>query len=143
MNAASIMTPNFGQKSLAQVGLFIVLTTFNLGCRRDSSQPAPSPPAGKTGSAAAQPKPINTKHPVLRMETNLGTLTLTLDGVNAPGTVTNFLNYATAGFYDNTIVHYVAPGKMIVAGGYSADRQPKPPGTSIRNEAHNGLKNVR
>ena len=59
MNAASITTPNFGQKSLAQVGLFIVLTTFNLGCRRDSGQPAPSPPAGKTGSAAAQPKPIN------------------------------------------------------------------------------------
>jgi cyclophilin family peptidyl-prolyl cis-trans isomerase len=40
-------------------------------------------------------------------------------------------------------VHYVAPGKMIVAGGYSADHKPKAARTPIRNEAHNGLKNLR
>jgi peptidyl-prolyl cis-trans isomerase B (cyclophilin B) len=32
---------------------------------------------------------------------------------------------------------------MIVAGGYAADRTPKPARQSIRNEAHNGAKNVR
>ena len=33
--------------------------------------------------------------------------------------------------------------KMILAGGYGADRQLKRPRISIRNEAHNGLKNLR
>jgi cyclophilin family peptidyl-prolyl cis-trans isomerase len=66
-----------------------------------------------------------------------------LDGVRAPGTVRNFLNYANEGFYDDTIVHYVDPGNMVVAGGYSADRKPKLARTPIRNEAHNGLKNKR
>ncbi len=55
----------------------------------------------------------------------------------------NFLNYSSDGFYDNSLVHFVDPGKMIVAGGYAADRTPKPTRTPIRNEAHNGLKNVR
>ena len=32
---------------------------------------------------------------------------------------------------------------MIVAGGYTTDRRMKPARTSIRNEAHNGLKNAR
>jgi cyclophilin family peptidyl-prolyl cis-trans isomerase len=66
-----------------------------------------------------------------------------LDGNHAPGTVRNFLNYANDGFYENTLVHYVDPGKMIVAGGYTADRKLKPARTPIRNEAHNGVKNVR
>jgi cyclophilin family peptidyl-prolyl cis-trans isomerase len=66
-----------------------------------------------------------------------------LDAVRAPGTVRNFLNYAGEGFYDNTIIHYVDPGEMILAGGYSAEHQAKPPRLPIRNEAHNGLKNTR
>jgi len=32
---------------------------------------------------------------------------------------------------------------MIVAGGYSADHKPKASRTPIRNEAHNGAKNIR
>ena len=77
------------------------------------------------------------------METNQGAITIRLNAVLAPVTVRNFLNYAGDGFYDNTLVHYVDPGKMILAGGYSADRQAKPPRLPIRNEAHNGLKNTR
>ena len=33
--------------------------------------------------------------------------------------------------------------KMILGGGFSADGQPKPIGAAVRNEAHNGLKNLR
>ena len=83
-----------------------------------------------TPSASPRAKPIDAKHPVVRIDTNLGPITLKLDGVNAPGTVRNFLNYATEGFYDDTIVHFVDPGKMIVAGGYATDRRrnrPAPP----------------
>lgn len=138
-------TPQATQRrSIARLVL-IALSAATFGCGGDSTPATTSGSSGSTAPAAApaRPKPINIEHPVVRIETNLGTLTLELDGVNAPGTVQNFLNYATEGFYDNTLVHYVAPGKMIVAGGYSTDRQPKTARTSIRNEAHNGLKNVR
>jgi cyclophilin family peptidyl-prolyl cis-trans isomerase len=94
--------------------------------------------------AAATPvKSIDLKHPVVRIETNQGPITLRLDAVKAPVTVRNFLEYAAQGFYDNTLVHYVDAGKMILAGGYTADRQSKQPQAPIRNEAHNGLKNKR
>jgi peptidyl-prolyl cis-trans isomerase B (cyclophilin B) len=79
----------------------------------------------------------------VRIETSLGAVTVKLDAASAPVTVRNFLNYAIEGFYDGTIVHYVAPQELLVAGGYNSHRRPKPPGTAIRNEAHNGLKNVR
>lgn len=124
-----------------------VLLVAALGCGRNSSKPASatqstgSPTAGGTSKTA--PQKIDLKKPVVRIETALGTITIQLDGVRAPGTVRNFLNYANDGFYDNSLVHYVDPGKMIVAGGYAADRKPKPARTPIRNEAHNGLKNTR
>jgi cyclophilin family peptidyl-prolyl cis-trans isomerase len=86
---------------------------------------------------------VNLQKPELLIDTSAGPITIRLDGVRAPGTVRNFLNYVNERFYDNTVVHYVDAGKMIVAGGYSADRSLKPARTPIRNEAHNGLKNVR
>jgi cyclophilin family peptidyl-prolyl cis-trans isomerase len=92
-----------------------------------------------TGSATQ----IDHEHPVVRIETSQGAIIARLDAVHAPGTVRNFLNYANEGFYDNTLVHYVDPGNMLVAGGYSADRQPKSARLPIRNEANNGLKNLR
>jgi cyclophilin family peptidyl-prolyl cis-trans isomerase len=145
MHARWNATPQATQRrSIARLVL-IAISAATLGCGGDST-PTTTAGAGENtapAAAPARPKPINVEHPVVRIETNLGPLTLKLDGVNAPGTVRNFLNYATEGFYDNTLVHYVAPGKMIVAGGYSTDRQPKTARTTIRNEAHNGLKNVR
>jgi cyclophilin family peptidyl-prolyl cis-trans isomerase len=107
---------------------------------KENTTAASDAPVGKDGQTSPQ---FDHKHPVVRIETTQGPITVRLDAVRAPGTVRNFLNYANEGFFDNTLVHYVDPGKMILAGGYTADRQPKTPRTSIRNEAHNGLKNVR
>jgi cyclophilin family peptidyl-prolyl cis-trans isomerase len=116
------------------------------GCGGDSatsgSNGADASDAGASNPRSRPPQ-IDQKHPVVRLETNQGAITIRLDAVLAPVTVRNFLNYASDGFYDDTLVHYVDPGKMILAGGYSADRQPKPPRLPIRNEAHNGLKNTR
>jgi peptidyl-prolyl cis-trans isomerase A (cyclophilin A) len=120
---------------------------FVAACNRSSSKSTATDSdkaaTANTSPAGSVPKNINLKNPVVQIETSAGTITIRLDGVQAPGTVRNFLNYVNDGFYDNTLFHYVDPGKMIVAGGYSADRKPKPPRTPIRNEAHNGLKNVR
>jgi cyclophilin family peptidyl-prolyl cis-trans isomerase len=117
------------------------------GCNRSSSKPAAAgdDKSGTAVAAAAVPaaKKVDLEKPVLQIDTSAGSITVRLDGVRAPGTVRNFLNYANEGFYENTLVHYVDPGKMVVAGGYSAERKVKPARTPIRNEAHNGVKNVR
>ncbi len=120
------------------------------GCNRSSPPAAAaSGEAGKSAGAnkgtvnAPAAKSVDLEKPVVRIETSQGVITVQLDGVQAPGTVRNFLNYVNEDFYDNTLVHYVDAGKMLVAGGYSADRQPKSTHTPIRNEAHNGLKNAR
>lgn len=125
----------------------LLLVAFS-ACNRAATQPGAAKSekaASSAASAASTPgaKSIDLKKPVVQIETSAGTITARLDGEHAPGTVRNFLNYVGEGFYDNTLVHYADPNKMIVAGGYSADRKPKLGRTPIRNEAHNGKKNVR
>jgi cyclophilin family peptidyl-prolyl cis-trans isomerase len=135
--------------TLFQLALFLaaIFAAALAGCGNDSESLAPASDQAKLTANASKPngpaKQVDLKHPVVRIETSQGVITAQLDAVRAPGTVRNFLNYASEGFYDNTIVHYVDPGNMILAGGYTVDRQLKPARAPIRNEAHNGLKNVR
>jgi peptidyl-prolyl cis-trans isomerase B (cyclophilin B) len=77
----------------------------------------------------------------VRMQTNKGTIVLELDAGKAPATVANFVEYATAGFYDGTIFHRVIPGFMIQGGGFEPGMSQKATRESIKNEADNGLKN--
>jgi cyclophilin family peptidyl-prolyl cis-trans isomerase len=117
------------------------------GCNRSSSKPeatdSAKPATAVAATASATPKSVDLEKPVIQIETSAGSITVQLDGTQSRGTVRNFLNYVNEGFYENTLVHYVDPGKMVVAGGYSSDRKSKPGRTPIRNEAHNGVKNVR
>ena len=76
------------------------------------------------------------------IETNLGNIELLLDEQKAPKTVTNFVQYAQSGFYQNTIFHRVMDGFMIQGGGFTADMLEKPTAKAINNEADNGLKNT-
>lgn len=137
---------------LGDISVFVVLTTAVLalsagGCKRGEEKPTANPAKPEATSAnskaATAAAKADLETPTVRIETTAGDITVRLDGVHAPGTVRNFLNLANDKFYDNTLIHFVDPGQMIVAGGYAADRQPKVPGTPIRNEAHNGLKNKR
>ena len=77
------------------------------------------------------------------IETSMGTITLELDDAKAPETVANFVKYAKDGHYDGTIFHRVIDGFMIQGGGFTANMDQKPTKEPIRNEAMNGLKNVR
>ncbi len=81
--------------------------------------------------------------PVVHMQTSMGEIVLELDPTKAPETVANFLQYVRDGFYDGTIFHRVIGNFMIQGGGYTADYHEKPTRAPIRNEADNGLKNVR
>ncbi len=50
------------------------------------------------------------------METDAGTITLTLFDADAPGTVANFVKLANEGFYDGLAFHRVIPGFMAQGG---------------------------
>jgi cyclophilin family peptidyl-prolyl cis-trans isomerase len=133
--------------TLILVSLAMIITAVLPGCGGQApAESGDSTAAASTATSTGESAParqIDREHPVVRLETSQGAITVRLDAVQAPETVRNFLNYANEGFYDNTLVHYVDPGNMLVAGGYSADRQPKSARLPIRNEAHNGLKNLR
>jgi peptidyl-prolyl cis-trans isomerase B (cyclophilin B) len=78
---------------------------------------------------------------MVKLHTNLGTITLELDAAKAPATVENFLAYVNSGFYANTIFHRVIDGSMIQGGGFEPGMKQKPTKGTIKNEADNGLKN--
>ena len=82
--------------------------------------------------------------PKVQIETTQGTITLELYEDKAPETVKNFLSYVDDGYYDGTVFHRIISGFMIQGGGFTADIARKP-GTRdpIKNEADNGLKNLR
>ena len=75
------------------------------------------------------------------LHTNHGPITLELDAERAPKTVANFLAYARAGHFDNTLFHRVIDGFMIQGGGFSPDFTQKSTRPPVENEAANGLKN--
>jgi peptidyl-prolyl cis-trans isomerase B (cyclophilin B) len=80
-------------------------------------------------------------HPLVKLETSMGNITLELYPEKAPATVANFLEYVKAGFYNGTIFHRVIPGFMIQGGGMDAQMHEKPTRAPIKNEADNGLTN--
>lgn len=73
----------------------------------------------------------------------LGKIKIQLDPVKAPKTVENFLKYARAGHYNGTIFHRVIEDFMIQGGGFTEKYTKKETRAPIKNEADNGLKNVR
>jgi len=77
------------------------------------------------------------------LETTKGTITLELNEEKAPETVKNFLQYVKDGHYDGTVFHRVIDGFMIQGGGFTKDMTQKKTRDAIRNEAMNGLKNLR
>jgi len=80
---------------------------------------------------------------VVNMLTSLGTIVIELNAEKAPKTVANFLRYAKEGFYNGTIFHRVISEFMVQGGGFTKNFQQKKPHEAIRNEANNGLKNLR
>ncbi|RJX31674.1 MAG: peptidyl-prolyl cis-trans isomerase [Desulfarculus sp.] len=80
-------------------------------------------------------------HPVVKLQTSMGDITLELDAQKAPKSAANFLAYVKKGFYDGTIFHRIIDGFMIQGGGLTADMKTKPTDNPITNEADNGLKN--
>jgi len=91
------------------------------------------------GSASAQQK----ANPVVMMKTSMGDMAIELYPDKAPETVANFLGYVDSKFYDGLIFHRVISNFMIQGGGFNKDMVRKETKPSIKNEADNGLSNMR
>lgn len=81
--------------------------------------------------------------PHVLLTTSAGNIELELNSQKAPISTQNFVDYVNNGYYNNTIFHRVIPGFMIQGGGFTADFKEKTPKTPIKNEADNGLRNLR
>lgn len=99
--------------------------------------------AALAGEEPGTPTPAPSGNPVVVIETSLGNIEVELYPEKAPLTVANFLQYVDDGFFNETIFHRVIAGFMVQGGGFTQDFRKKPTREPIRNEATNGLKNVR
>ena len=78
---------------------------------------------------------------MIKLNTNMGTITIELDFENAPNTAANFQQYVEDGFYDGKIFHRVIDNFMVQGGGFDIDMNEGETRPPIENEADNGLKN--
>jgi cyclophilin family peptidyl-prolyl cis-trans isomerase len=83
------------------------------------------------------------EHPMLKFKTSAGDFTVELYAKEAPESAANFLKYVDDGHYDGTIFHRVIPGFMVQGGGFASGMEQKETRPPIRNEATNGLENLR
>ena len=100
-------------------------------------------PATPTKSSSTNPKPVEAKSVSVIIETSLGDIEVALNPEKAPKSVENFLNYVDKGFYTDLIFHRVIPDFMIQGGGFDKNMKLRPPEAPVKNEAHNGLKNLK
>ena len=138
---------------LAVTSLLAVALAGAVGCGSGSddgdSSDGKTPATAAIGDPGASSTPKSGKpaqdplHPIVALDTSLGKITVELDAEKARLTVDNFLYYVENGFYDQTIFHQAVEHNVVLGGGYTADLVEKKARTSIRNEAHNGLKNAR
>ena len=79
---------------------------------------------------------------MIKLNTNMGVISIELDFDKAPNTAANFQQYVEDGFYDGKIFHRIIDGFMVQGGGFDADMNESETRASIENEADNGLKNT-
>lgn len=102
--------------------ILMVLMTLSLimlaGCG-GSSEPAETPETSQPElTKAADPLGIHHAEIVIK---DYGTVKVELDGDTAPVTVQNFMDLASAGFYDGLTFHRIIDGFMIQGGDPNGD----------------------
>ncbi|VAW43783.1 Peptidyl-prolyl cis-trans isomerase PpiB, partial [hydrothermal vent metagenome] len=86
---------------------------------------------------------LQAENTLVKMQTSEGDIYFELYDDKAPLSVTNFLTYAKEGFYEGTIFHRVISTFMIQGGGFTETLEIKPTKDPVKNEANNGLKNLK
>lgn len=129
--------------------LFVAGLAVLGGCGKGDGAALPTaseqtPETGNAATASFAPADAPAGPIDVCLKTSAGDIVVRLNPEKAPRTVENFLkNYALEGAYNETIFHHVAPGKMIIGGGYTQDLAPRPLKIPVFNEADNGLSNRR
>lgn len=80
---------------------------------------------------------------MITLHTTHGDISIELLTEEAPVSADNFKQYAEDGYFTDTVFHRVIPNFMIQGGGMLADLSPKQTRDPIKNEADNGVKNLR
>ena len=83
------------------------------------------------------------ENPIVKLETNVGDITVLLYADKAPKTVENFLSHVDDGFYKHTIFHRVIDNFMVQGGGFDVDLKQKDSDRTVVNESKNRLHNDR
>jgi peptidyl-prolyl cis-trans isomerase A (cyclophilin A) len=94
-------------------------------------------------TSLAWAQPARAADPVVVMKTSEGTMEITLDPTHAPITTANFLAYVDKKFYDGLFIYRDVKGFVAQGGGVSPEGSGKPEDAPIKDEAHNGLHNLR
>jgi cyclophilin family peptidyl-prolyl cis-trans isomerase len=123
---------------LALAGLVVSLSSVCPVWAQEKVQEKSMNPQEK--SVTPQEKSTN---PMVIFKTTLGSFKVELYPKEAPITVKNFLNYVDKKYYDGTIFHRVIPGFVIQGGGFDKEMMHKATEPPIKNEATNGLKNLK
>jgi cyclophilin family peptidyl-prolyl cis-trans isomerase/FKBP-type peptidyl-prolyl cis-trans isomerase len=118
------------------VSIFLVPAGSMLVAQSPPTQPA----EGATKSASTDSNAPSLQ-PQVTISTSMGDFNVELDAEKAPVNVMNFLDYASSGYYNNTIFHRVVKGRMIHGGGYTENLAIKEEGLRdpVLYEAGNGL----
>jgi cyclophilin family peptidyl-prolyl cis-trans isomerase len=125
-----------------------LLLASTLGCNRTDN---PLPSAAISGSTSEErvatvqaPERLSVNlQPIVKVHTSMGDFTLQLDAKAAPLTVENFLAYVNSGHYNGTIFHQAYHDFILLGGGFDAQFNQRAAEPPVRNEAHNGAKNMR
>ena len=125
---------------MKKIMLFVIIAVIGLaGCGE-------KPSTGNNPESRAMTKQNESpvENPQVRLQTSFGEIVVELFAKEAPVSTANFLHYVNSKFYDGTIFHRVIPGFMIQCGGMDRNMNEKPnKQPPIKNEADNGLKNLR
>jgi len=96
-----------------------------------------------TTTSFATEKKMSESSTKIKFTTSLGAFVIQLNPEKAPVSSENFLSYVKEGFYNGTIFHRIIPDFMAQGGGFDTSFSQKTTHAPIKNEADNGLANVR
>lgn len=139
---------------------------LNGSTEQESQDPTPAPPSGPAAAAptiepvreipftATEADIERAKQAIqggeqppatvrFQIKTNAGNVTIELDRAKAPITVDQFIKNVDRGQYNDTAIHHIEAGRMVLTGLLDSSGKAKTPGPSFFCEADNGLKNVR
>jgi len=87
--------------------------------------------------------PVAIAQTIIEMNTSKGVMQIELYPDKAPRTVANFIKYIEIGYFNNLIFHRVIRDRIIQSGGYDQNFMVMDTFEPVRNEATNGLENLR